>query len=164
LFFWYSNFAFIFMSDALGLALPAVTHRDYFSECNGQRFAGTHLILDLWDAKYLNDAISIEAALREAARSSKATVLHGHFHVFTPLGGVTGVLLLAESHISIHTWPEHSFAAIDLFMCAGCNPRDGIDALKRWFAPQRISVKTLRRGISRTAASPGGKLPNIKRV
>jgi S-adenosylmethionine decarboxylase len=135
------------MSDALGLALPAVTHKDYFSERNGQRFAGTHLILDLWEAKHLNDVTSIEAALREAAHCAKATVLHGHFHVFTPLGGVTGALLLAESHISIHTWPEHSFAAIDLFMCAGCDPHDGIDVLKRWFEPRTISVKTLRRGI-----------------
>jgi S-adenosylmethionine decarboxylase len=152
------------MPDALVPELPNVPHKDYFSERNGQRFAGMHLIVDMWDAKYLNDAISIEAALREAAHSAKATVLHGHFHVFTPLGGVTGVLLLAESHISIHTWPEHSFAAIDLFMCAGCDAHDGIDALKRWFAPRRISIKALRRGTSRTATSQGDKLPNIKRV
>lgn len=134
------------MPDTLGSRLEAMPQKDYFSERDGQLFAGTHLIVDLWEAKHWNDAPRIEATLREAALAAKATVFHGHFHVFTPQGGVTGVLLLAESHISIHTWPEHSFAAIDLFMCAGCDPQDGIVAIQRGFVPQRITVTSLRRG------------------
>lgn len=141
------------MPEAQGSEFPAMPRKDYFSERDGQRFAGMHLIVDMWGARHLNDATSIESALRDAALAAKATVLHSHFHVFTPLGGVTGVLLLAESHISIHTWPENGFAAVDLFMCAGCDPQDGIDALKHWFEPKRMSVKSLRRGVSRKAAS-----------
>lgn len=119
---------------------------DYFTERDGVRYAGLHLLVDLWEAQQLNDCAGIEAALRDAARAANATVLHGHFHVFTPHGGVTGVLLLAESHISIHTWPERQFAAIDMFMCASCDPRDGLPALQRFFQPGRMIVQDIRRG------------------
>jgi S-adenosylmethionine decarboxylase len=74
-------------------------------------------------------------------------VLQARFHTFSPQGGVTGVLLLAESHISIHTWPERGFAAIDLFMCADCDPRDGLPALQQFFQPGRMDVQEMRRGI-----------------
>jgi S-adenosylmethionine decarboxylase len=122
-------------------------HKDYFSERNGVRFAGTHLLVDLWETERLDDAPWIEAALRAAALAARATVLHGHFHVFTPHGGITGVVLLAESHITIHTWPERQFAAIDLFMCAGCDPRDGLPALQAALQPGRMDVKELKRGL-----------------
>lgn len=120
--------------------------KDYFSERDGVRYAGLHLLVDLWEAERLNDCDWIEAALREAAQAARASVLHGHFHVFSPHGGVTGVLLLAESHITIHTWPERQFAAIDLFMCAGCDPRDGLPALQRFFQPGKMLVQDIRRG------------------
>ena len=51
-----------------------------------------------------------------------ATILHGHFHHFGPNSGVSGVLVLAESHVSIHTWPERDYAALDIFVCGDCNP------------------------------------------
>ena len=122
------------------------TMKDYFSERDGVRYAGLHLLVDLWDAERLNDCAGIEAVLREVAHAARATVLHGHFHVFTPHGGVTGVLLLSESHISIHTWPERNFAAIDMFMCAGCDPRDGLPVLERYFQPGKMLVQDVRRG------------------
>ena len=77
------------------------------------RPAGIHLLADLAgiDALLLTDADAIDALLREAALAAGARILHSHFHTFGPGLGVTGVLLLAESHISIHTWPEHGFAA-----------------------------------------------------
>lgn len=128
-----------------GPALDA--SKDYFSERDNMRYAGLHLLVDLWGAVRLNDCAWIEAALREAATAAGATVLHGHFHVFSPHGGVTGVLLLAESHISIHTWPERQFAAIDLFMCAQCDPRDGLPAIQRLFQPESLSVQEVRRGL-----------------
>ena len=80
---------------------------------------GTHGLLDLYDcdAALLSDAAFVESALRDAALQSGATILAGHFHHFGAGMGVTGVLLLAESHISIHTWPEHGFAAVDIFLC-----------------------------------------------
>ena len=75
-----------------------------------------------------------------------ATILHSHFHHFTPNGGVSGVLVLAESHISIHTWPEKNFAAIDIFMCGDCNPHLGIPVLEAAFTPSRIDLDEQRRG------------------
>jgi S-adenosylmethionine decarboxylase len=120
---------------------------DYFTERDGARYAGLHVLLDLWEAQHLTDADGIEAALREAALAARATVLQARFHTFSPQGGVTGVLLLAESHISIHTWPERGFAAIDLFMCADCDPRDGLQALQHFFQPGRMDVQEMRRGV-----------------
>ena len=80
--------------------------KDYFVQKDGVKFAGTHLLVDLWGATNLCDPEHIDRALREAAEAAGATILHGHFHHFSPNGGVSGVLVLAESHISIHTWPE----------------------------------------------------------
>lgn len=128
---------------------PNTAHpiKDYFSEVDGQRFAGTHLLVELWDTDALYDLERIQTALTQAALAARATVLHAHFHVFTPEGGITGVLLLAESHITIHTWPEHRFAAIDLFMCAGCNPHDSLPVLQSALRPGRVSLHTIRRGL-----------------
>lgn len=80
---------------------------------------GRHGLLDLYgcDAARLADAAFLEDTLRSAAQSSGATILTSHFHHFGAEQGVTGVVLLAESHISIHTWPEHRFAAVDIFLC-----------------------------------------------
>jgi S-adenosylmethionine decarboxylase len=96
--------------------------KDYFVERDGMKFAGMHLLVDLWGASNLDDPALIDAALREAAIIAGATILHSHFHHFTPNGGVSGVVVLAESHISIHTWPERNFAAVDIFMCGACDP------------------------------------------
>jgi S-adenosylmethionine decarboxylase len=122
------------------------TPKDYFVERDGMKFAGTHLLVDLWGAKNLADPAHIDAALREGAVAAGATILHGHFHHFTPNGGVSGVLVLAESHISIHTWPERDFAAIDIFMCGACDPRDALPALQRAFGAQRMDLDEQRRG------------------
>jgi S-adenosylmethionine decarboxylase len=86
---------------------------------------GQHLLLDLDDAPphLLSDVAGIERLLREAAALAGATVIHSHFHPFGPGMGITGVLLLRESHISIHTWPEHGFAALDIFMCGEAQPQ-----------------------------------------
>jgi S-adenosylmethionine decarboxylase len=121
--------------------------KDYFVEKDGVKFAGTHLLVDLWGASNLADPDHIDRALRAAAEAAGATILHGHFHHFSPNGGVSGVLVLAESHISIHTWPERDFAAIDIFMCGACNPYHGIPALKEAFRPQSINLGEQRRGL-----------------
>jgi S-adenosylmethionine decarboxylase len=121
--------------------------KDYFVEKDGVKFAGTHLLIDLWGASNLCDPDHIDRALREAAEAAGATILHGHFHHFSPNGGVSGVLVLAESHISIHTWPERDFAAIDIFMCGACNPYHGVPALKAAFTPTSINLGEQRRGL-----------------
>ena len=124
----------------------AEDRKDYFVEKDGERFAGTHLLVDLWDASNLADPDHIDSALREAAVLAGATILHSHFHHFTPNGGVSGVVVLAESHISIHTWPERNFAAIDIFMCGACDPHDAVPVLRRAFLPGRVDLNEERRG------------------
>ncbi len=122
------------------------TAKDYFVERDGMLFAGTHLLVDLWEARNLSDPALIDSALREAAAAAGATILHSHFHHFTPNGGVSGVVVLAESHISIHTWPERAFAAVDIFMCGACDPRQSVPVLQSAFAPGRLVIDEQRRG------------------
>jgi S-adenosylmethionine decarboxylase len=119
---------------------------DHFVSRDGMVFAGSHLIIDLWGAKRLDDLEHVEAALREAVEASGATLLHIHLHHFTPNGGISGVAVLAESHISIHTWPERDYAALDVFMCGDAVPQRTIPVLDRAFSPSKIEVDELRRG------------------
>ncbi len=120
--------------------------RDHFVERDGRCFAGTHLIIDLWGATRLDEADHVRAALIEASAVAGATLLHLHVHRFTPSGGLSGVAVLAESHISIHTWPEHGYAAVDVFMCGQTEPHKSIDVLRRAFEAETIEVDELRRG------------------
>ncbi len=128
------------------LGLRACESKDYFVERDGMRFAGTHLLIDLWDATNLADPDHIDRELCKAAVTAGATILHSHFHHFSPNGGVSGVVVLAESHISIHTWPERDFAAVDIFMCGDCDPHLSIPVLRDAFRPGRVDVEEKRRG------------------
>ena len=121
--------------------------RDYFCERDGLKFAGAHLLVDMWGASNLDDPKFIEEALKDAARAANATILHGHFHHFSPYGGVTGVLVLAESHITIHTWPEREFAAVDIFMCGSCDPLHALPGLRRAFKPSSLQLSDQKRGV-----------------
>ena len=82
----------------------------------------------------------IKKTLREAAKAARATELHVHVHQFSENGGISGVLVLAESHVSIHTWPERGFAAIDVFMCGDCDPEAALEVFEAAFNCDRISV------------------------
>ena len=120
--------------------------KDHFVVRDGVRFAGTHLILDLWDGERLDDQDHIEATLRRIVEKAKATLLHIHLHRFTPNGGISGVAVLAESHISVHTWPERSYAAFDVFMCGDAIPHVAIEELREAFSAGRVEVVEHRRG------------------
>jgi S-adenosylmethionine decarboxylase len=111
------------------------------------KFAGTHLLIDLWGATNLGDPDLIDAAMRAAAEEAGATILHSHFHHFSPNGGVSGVVVLAESHMSIHTWPERDFAAVDIFMCGACDPYLSVPLLKAAFKPSQVNLGEQRRGL-----------------
>lgn len=114
---------------------------------DGFRFAGTHLLLDLWNARWLDDVGGMEEAFRSAVEASGATLLNLHFHRFAAGGGLSGLALLAESHISIHTWPEHSFAAADIFMCGDAHPYKAARVLRDALQPEFISISEHRRGV-----------------
>ena len=120
--------------------------KDYTVEAEGGIYAGMHILVDLWGASRLDDVEHVEKALREAVDACGATLLHIHLHEFTPNGGVSGVAVLAESHISVHTWPEHGFGAFDVFMCGSCNPRQAVPVLERFFRPERLESNEQMRG------------------
>jgi S-adenosylmethionine decarboxylase len=119
---------------------------DHFVVRNGVRCAGAHLIVDLYDAERLDDLDHIEETLRRAVDAARATLLHIHLHHFEPNGGVSGVAVLAESHISIHTWPENGFAALDVFMCGNADPDACVPVFRAGFRPKKIAVRDLLRG------------------
>ncbi len=126
----------------------ADTTADHFVERDGLKFAGTHLILDFWGANKLDDLCLMERALRECVTQCGATLLHIHLHHFTPNGGISGVAVLAESHISVHTWPERDFAAFDIFMCGTARPEEAISILKRAFSPKIMNITENLRGVA----------------
>ncbi len=130
----------------------AVTHsdseerKDYFCERDGVKYAGTHLIVDVLNGTRLDDIDHIEQTFRRCIEVSGATLLHIHLHHFTPNGGVSGVAVLSESHISIHSWPEYGYAALDIFMCGHAKPHLAIEVIRQAFEPEEIIVKELLRG------------------
>ena len=150
------------MSDAVsavqtaGMCAPekARATSDYFASVDGVEFAGTHLLIDLWGATNLGEIGPIEAALREATAACGASLLDIHLHHFGEGAGVTGVAIIAESHISIHTWPERNYAAVDVFMCADCDPAGAVPVLKAAFQPARVRVTEERRGIEASEPEP----------
>lgn len=126
---------------------PADEQRDYLIHKDGLTYAGAHLLIDFWGASRLNDPDLMEQALREAAEIGGATVLHVHVHEFGGGGGVSGVAVLAESHISVHTWPELDYAAFDVFMCGNCRPDLAAKVLEKHFRPERSEIIEQKRGI-----------------
>lgn len=120
--------------------------QDFFIERDGERFAGTHLIVDLWGAERIDDLDYVEDTLRECVDAAEATLLHIHLHHFTPNDGISGVAVLAESHISIHSWPESGYAALDIFMCGAAQPHRAVEVLRRRFSPDKLGVSEHRRG------------------
>tara|TARA_B100000700_G_scaffold326611_1_gene438652 strand:- start:3060 stop:3473 length:414 start_codon:yes stop_codon:yes gene_type:complete len=120
---------------------------DHFVEENGQIFAGHHYLIDMWNCLYLEDENKVKDLLKRAAEEAGASVLQINIHYFGEGQGVSGVAILAESHISIHTWPERNFAAFDIFMCGNTNPESSLNFLKKKFKPKKIEIKKLKRGI-----------------
>lgn len=112
------------------------------------RAIGQHLLADFYGvpAPLLSDAEHVRAQLLSAAAALHVTVLGAHLHHFGEGLGVTGVLLLAESHMSIHTWPESGYAALDVFTCGPTAPEAAVDVLVRGWNPARLHTQTLPRG------------------
>ena len=125
--------------------VPAAEREDHFAVRNGVRCAGVHLIVDLHGAQGLDDIDLVEATLRRCVDAAQATLLHIHVHHFQP-NGVSGVAVLAESHISIHTWPDAGYAALDVFMCGKASPDACIPVLREAFRAKRVEVNEILRG------------------
>lgn len=132
--------------DDIEARVDAELRKDHFITRDGVRCAGTHLIIDLHGAERLDDLEHVEKTLIECVEAAGATLLHVHLHHFEPNGGISGVAVLAESHITIHSWPENSYAALDAFMCGDARPELCVDVLRRAFSPKNIVVGEHLRG------------------
>lgn len=121
------------------------------------RYLGRHLLAELYgcDAAVLADEGRIAAAMLEAARACGATIVESVFHHFSPLG-VSGVVIIAESHLTIHTWPEHGYAAVDVFTCGvTIEPLEAVEFLQRELGAAHLSLSELNRGAARHLRHPG---------
>ena len=118
---------------AIGSAQPA-----------GGEVAGRHLIIECFGAPAQLDAAALESLMHRAAAAGGATLLSCHMHRFGPGRGVTGVALLAESHITVHTWPERGYAAFDVFMCGGCNAEQAARVIAE-AADARVRIRAVDR-------------------
>ena len=109
---------------------------------------GRHGLLDLYgcDADVLRDEGRLKTVLHQAAEAAQATVLYSRFHTFGGEGGVTGVLLLAESHLTVHTWPERRYAAADIFLCGAMPAEAARLVIERGLHAESSRWQSIERG------------------
>ncbi|MDQ7006418.1 MAG: adenosylmethionine decarboxylase [Acidobacteriota bacterium] len=122
---------------------------------------GSHCVLEMYDCPegLLNDPAFVREAVRQAAVAARSTLLEEVQHVFDPQG-VTALALLAESHISVHTWPETGYAAADVFTCGEhTEPRRACEFLVRKLQARRFSLREIRRGAGAGDVRPATELP-----
>jgi S-adenosylmethionine decarboxylase len=110
--------------------------------------AGIHLLIDLWGAEGLDDLAAVRAAMLAAIDACGARLVDLRMHDFAPTHGITAVALLAESHMSFHSWPERGYAALDVFVCGPCDPYRVLPVLREAFRPRELVVSEQRRGIA----------------
>ncbi len=108
---------------------------------------GHHLIIECQGRHAHLSEKELERLLVNAAEAGGASVLQAHFHSFGAGKGITGVVLLAESHITVHTWPEHDYAAFDVFMCGDCRPAQAAEIITSAYPDVVASVKSIDRGL-----------------
>ncbi|MFW6050752.1 MAG: adenosylmethionine decarboxylase [Myxococcota bacterium] len=109
---------------------------------------GKHLLVEYWgcDSVALDDERSVEALMKRAAEEAGATIVTSTFHRFAPQG-VSGVVVVEESHLSIHTWPERGYAAVDFYTCGNCRPDKAHEVLAGGLKPQRVERMVVHRGL-----------------
>ena len=128
------------------------------STCN---YLGRHILAEFFDcnSNIINNLQLIEELMSEAATECGATIVQKCFHMFSP-HGVSGVVIIAESHLAIHTWPEIGYAAVDLFTCGeSCDPKVAYEYLKKAFGAEHASYSELKRGMVNPETNELMKIP-----
>lgn len=128
---------------------PQITNSILISQSVLMKSLGNHLIIELYDcnADIINDLHKVENILMESVNISGAEIIAPVFHKFNP-HGVSGVIVIAESHFSIHTWPEYGYCAVDIFTCGDTiNSQKALIFMKKAFEAKSISVVETKRGI-----------------
>jgi S-adenosylmethionine decarboxylase len=121
---------------------------------------GRHLLIELWGCRRAtDDCDAVRRAIVDSVEAVKATILHLHVHAFSPYG-ITGVAVLAESHLSIHTWPECGYVAADVFTCGEtAEPLEAVEVLRRAFQAERVESRQLLRGVAPPETAAEGRRP-----
>lgn len=109
---------------------------------------GRHLIAEYYECRRgtLDEVSTVKQAMIDAANAIGATVLGENFHQFEP-HGVSGTVVIAESHLSIHTWPENGYVAVDIYTCGGLDPRVGFELLRQRLGAGGCRVQEIVRGL-----------------
>lgn len=128
---------------------------------------GRHIILEMWGCctDIINNVDSVKEILKEATKSIQATLVDVMCHQFNPYG-VTGVAILAESHISVHTWPEYGYAAADIFICGGniIHPQNAASFIIQAFHAKETSLLEFTRGDLSSKKVQDGKVIEINGI
>ena len=116
------------------------------------RILGRHILVEFYECNkdILNNKDLIQTYMEEAAVKSNATIVNAVFHRFSP-HGVSGVVVIAESHLAVHTWPEYNYAAVDLFTCgSSVNPWVAFEILKDGLRAEQFTINEIKRGLPDT--------------
>lgn len=119
---------------------------DFWIETDSKTYAGEHFHVDVFGAKNLDCTEKMASVFKEAVTAAGANLLHIHMHHFGPGAGVSGVAVLSESHMSVHTWPERGYAAFDIFMCGKSQPELAVAVIKLAFPADKYQVNKYYRG------------------
>jgi S-adenosylmethionine decarboxylase len=122
--------------------------KDFFKrDAAGEIFVGTHVLLDIRNCTQgnLDSCDEMDGVFRSAVKVGGATLLQINLHKFEP-NGVTGVAILSESHISVHTWPEQNFASFDIFMCGESDPEKAAKSIIDYYCPKNYDMHVIHRG------------------
>ena len=114
---------------------------------------GRHVLVELYDCDraIIDDVAHVTTSMRQAAEAVGATIVSEAFHRYAPQG-VSGILLISESHLSVHTWPEAGYVAVDIFTCGGLDPMPGVRLLERRLGARDVSVSETLRGLPEEVA------------
>jgi S-adenosylmethionine decarboxylase proenzyme len=153
--FFIKKFSPHFFSLKKNEVVPLIAFQYQFMEGGGMEEdpLGEHYLIELYECNkgILDNLAKIKQALLDAARMAGATIIDQRFHKFSPQG-VSGVVVIAESHLSIHTWPELGYAALDLFTCShDMNIGRAMELLRQVFEPGDAEIRYVRRGIMNPA-------------
>tara|TARA_Y100001978_G_C23548887_1_gene363510 strand:+ start:371 stop:805 length:435 start_codon:yes stop_codon:yes gene_type:complete len=119
---------------------------DHFIINGNRAYAGQHIIIDFWYTNFDNKISSLRKIIKKAVMLSNATLINLKLHRFGEEQGISGVAVLAESHISVHTWPERDYIAFDIFMCGNTNPEIATKYLISSLNPKEKFIKIIKRG------------------
>lgn len=110
---------------------------------------GQHLVIELWGCNDgINHPETVRQAILDAVKAANATLLNLYVHEFSP-HGVTAVAVLSESHLSVHSWPEHGYLAADVFTCGTtARPKAAAEVLRQYFQPTVVELKEIPRGVT----------------